>query len=58
MPRIKFYDVKGKKSFTTDKFTFKSKRTRAGMRYFAIAKAPSGIQAWRIVSKDFYMKNK
>lgn len=58
MPKLKFYDVKGKKSFTTDRYKFTSKRTKAGMRYFAIAKAPSGIQAWRIVSKVFWMGNK
>lgn len=58
MPKLKFYDVKGKKSFTTDKYRFTSKRTKAGVRYFAIAKAPSGIDAYRIVSKMFYMENK
>jgi len=58
MPKLKFYDVKGKKSFTKDKYRLTSKTTRAGKRYFAVAKAPSGIEAWRIVSKDFYMRNK
>lgn len=58
MPKIKFYDVKGKKSFTSDKYKLITKKTKAGMRYFAIAKAPSGIQAYRIVSKVFYMENK
>ncbi len=58
MPKLKFYDVKGKKSFTADKFKLKSKKTRGGMRYFAIAKAPTGIDSWRIVSKLFYMDNK
>jgi len=58
MPRLKFYDVKGKTSFTTDKFTLTSRRTTKGMTYFAVAKAPSGIKAWRIVSKDFYRSNK
>lgn len=55
---LKFYDVKGKKSFTSSKFKFMPKKTRAGMRYFAIAKAPSGIDSYRIVSKMFYMDNK
>jgi hypothetical protein len=58
MPKLKFYDVKGKKSFSTDKYKFTSKKTMAGMRYFAIADAPSGIQAWRIVSKVFWTENK
>lgn len=54
MPQLKFTDVAKRKVFTTDKFKFVAKRTRAGMRYFAVAKAPSGNMAWRIVSKDFY----
>lgn len=47
--KLKFFDVKGKTSFTTDKFTL---TTRSGRR-FAVAKAPSGIQAFRIVKKGF-----
>ena len=58
MPKLKFYDLRKKKSFITDKYTFKSKRTKRGMTYFAVAQAPSGVASWRIVGKDFYMKNK
>ncbi len=58
MPKLKFYDVKKKKSFTSDKFELRTKQTKAGKRFFAVADAPSGIKAWRIVSRDFYMKNK
>jgi len=58
MQKLKFYDVKGKKKFMSDKYKLTSKKTKSGMRYFAVAKAPSGIQAWRIVSKDFYKNNK
>jgi len=60
MKRIKFYDLKKKKPFLTDRFVFKSKRnTRTKrMTYFAVANAPSGIKSWRIVSKDFYLKYK
>jgi len=50
MPKLKFYDMKVKKAFTTDKYVFISKKTKAGMRYFAIATAPSGVKAYRIVS--------
>lgn len=56
MVKIKFYDVKGKKSFMSDKFRLTSKKTSRGMTYFAVADAPSGIKAWRIVSKDFYKR--
>ena len=58
MPQLKFYDLKKKKSFTTDKFKFVMKSTRSGKRYFAVATAPSGVKSWRIVGKDFYMKYK
>lgn len=58
MKNLKFYDVKGKEKFSSTKYKLTSKNTKAGMRYFAIADAPSGIKAWRIVSKDFYMGNK
>ena len=47
--RLKFYDVKGKESFTTDKFSLV---TKSGRR-FAVATAPSGIKAHRIVKKGF-----
>lgn len=60
MPKLKFYDVKGKKSFTTDKYTLTSKknpRTKK-MVYMAKTKAPSGAKANVFVSKDFYMENK
>jgi len=49
MTQLKFYDLKAKKAFTTDKF----KIEKRGKRTFAIATAPSGIKAFRIVSKDF-----
>jgi len=45
--KLKFYDVKGKKKFTTDKYIIKVKKGRR----FAIADAPSGIKAWRIMGK-------
>jgi hypothetical protein len=58
MPQIKFTDLRMRKVFTTDKFRLTAKRTKRGMVYFAVAKAPSGVDAWRIVSKDFYNKYK
>jgi hypothetical protein len=47
--KLKFYDVKAKKAFMATKFRL---TTRKGRR-FAVATAPSGIEAWRIVAKDF-----
>ncbi len=60
MPKLKFYDVKGRKTFTTDKFTLSSKRNprTKKMSYMAKTKAPSGAKANVFVSKEFYMKNK
>lgn len=47
MVKLKFYDVKAKKSFTTDKF----KTVVKGKRKFVVAKSPiTGIQVFRIVS--------
>ena len=54
MPQLKFYDMKAKKSFMTDKYKLVMKN---GIR-FAIAKAPSGVDSYRIVGKDFYGKYK
>ena len=49
MPKLKFYDLKEKKSFETDEFEL---TTRSGRR-FAVADAPSGVKSFRIVGKDF-----
>ena len=54
MSQLNFYDMKGKKKFTTSKFRVLMK----GGRRYAIAKAPSGIEAWRIISKEDYNKYK
>lgn len=53
MEKLKFYDVKGKKIFFTDKYKFVVRRTKSGNRKFAVSTAPSGIKAWRIVSMNF-----
>ena len=47
MKKLKFYDLKAKKSFSTDKYTAKTKKGRR----FAVAKTPSGSTAWRILGK-------
>jgi hypothetical protein len=44
---LSFYDVKGKTKFKTDKYRLETKKGRR----FAVAKAPSGIEAWRILGK-------
>lgn len=54
MKKLKFYDLRKRKSFMTNKYKFTSKRTKRGMVYFAVAKSPSGTPSYRIVSKQFY----
>jgi len=49
MKKLKFYDLKNRKAFWSDKYKLvKKKKT-----HFAVTKAPSGTESWRIVSKDF-----
>jgi|TARA_Y100000310_G_scaffold329348_1_gene399011 hypothetical protein len=53
MKKLSFYDLKKKKKFTSDKYklvTKTNKRTKLKMK-FAVAQAPSGIPAWRILGK-------
>ena len=47
--RLKFFDVKGKKSFTSDKFTI----VRSSGRARAVTTAPSGAKAYVFVKKGF-----
>jgi len=49
MKKLKFYDVKKKKSFMSSNYKIKTIKGRK----FAVCKAPSGIMAYRIVAKDF-----
>jgi hypothetical protein len=51
LEKLKFYDVKGKKKFTSDKYKYVTKKTKRGPVRFAVTKAPSGIESWRIVSR-------
>ena len=47
MEKLSFYDVKGKTKFTSSDYKIVN---RSGRR-FAVSKAPSGIEAWRILGK-------
>jgi hypothetical protein len=44
--KLSFYDLKAKKKFTTSTY----KLTKKSGRNFAVAKAPSGCDAYRIVA--------
>ena len=52
--KLKFYDLKKKKAFTSTNYKVTSKKTKKGIRYFAITKAPSGVPSYRILSKEQY----
>jgi len=58
MEKLKFFDTKIKKIFFSSEYKIVKKNTKAGIRYFAITKTPSGFDSYRIVSKVFYDKNK
>ena len=45
--KLKFYDLKARKTFMTDKY---KPVTKSG-RHFVVATSPSGKPAWRIVAK-------
>ena len=45
--KLSFYDVNGKKKFDAPEYKIVEKKGRR----FAVAKAPSGIEAYRILGK-------
>lgn len=60
MQRLKFYDVKGRKSFSSSKYKLSSKKNPRTNRLVYMAKtvAPSGAKANVFVSKEVYRMNK
>ena len=50
--KLKFYDMKAKKSFESDEYKIQEKMVNGNKRRFAVAQAPSGIAAWRIMKKE------
>ncbi len=55
MPKLNFFDVKAKKSFTTDEFRTEIRTSKSGRKTrFAIAISPfTGNESFRIISMDF-----
>jgi len=47
MEKLSFYDLSKRKKFTSDKYKIVVKKGRK----FAVADAPSGNKAWRIMGK-------
>lgn len=48
---LKFYDVRARKSFFTNKYKKVSRMVKGNKRMFAVAKAPSGVESWRVLPK-------
>ncbi len=53
MAKIKFYDLKGKKSVSVDesKVTYVTKKSKHGKVKMAHTKGPSGSEMWRIIGR-------
>jgi len=50
--KLKFYDLKAKKAFETDKYELVEKQTARGTVVFAVATSPyTGKKAWRIIGR-------
>ena len=49
--KLKFYDLRGKKSFTSSNYDIKKRMVKGTSRRFAVADAPSGIKSWRVMKK-------
>ncbi len=49
MKKLKFYDLKKRKSFFSSNYKIVTKLVRGKKRNFAVAKSPSGIESWRII---------
>ena len=55
MPKLKFFDLVKRKSFTTDEFRTEIRTSESGRKTnFAIAISPfTGNESFRIISMDF-----
>ena len=55
---LEFFDVKTRTKFKATMWRIETKEAKGRTRYFAVTKAPGGThEAWRIVAKDFALKN-
>ena len=50
--KLKFYDIKAKQSFETDKYEVVEKETARGPMMFAVATSPyTGVKVYRLLGK-------
>lgn len=55
---LEFFDVKTRTKFKATEWRIEEKEAKGRTRYFAVTKAPGGThEAWRIIAKDFALKN-
>lgn len=45
MEKLKFFDLKGKKTFESEEYRIETRKNRR----FAVAQSPSGVESWRIL---------
>lgn len=53
---LEFFDVKTRTKFKTTEWRIETREARGQTRYFAVAKAPGGHEAWRIISKALALR--
>ena len=52
MQKLKFYDVKAKQAFETDRYEIIEKETARGVVLFAVAVSPyTGVKVYRILGR-------
>jgi len=56
-PELEFFDMKTKSKFKSTEWRIETKDVKGKPRYFAVAKAPAGHEAWRVISPDFAKAN-
>jgi hypothetical protein len=56
-PPLEFFDMKTKSKFTSSEWRVETKEVKGKPRYFAVAKAPAGHEAWRVLSPDVAKAN-
>jgi len=50
--KLKFYDIKAKQAFETDKYEVVEKQTARGAMIFAVATSPyTGVKVYRLIGK-------
>jgi len=50
--RLKFYDLKARRSFETDEYEVVERQTARGPMLFAVATSPlTGIRVWRLLGR-------